>query len=79
VNQNIYLSKYSWQTMVRIGFVINPIAGMGGKVGLKGTDGVLEEALALGAKPIAKQKAYETLHHLLGAYEKGRLLEGRKH
>ena len=46
---------------IKIGFVVNPIAGMGGKVGLKGTDGVLEKALKLGAKPIAVKKTEETL------------------
>jgi predicted polyphosphate/ATP-dependent NAD kinase len=46
---------------VQIGFLINPIAGMGGRVGLKGTDGVLKKAVMLGAKSVAPQKADEML------------------
>jgi len=46
---------------VQIGFLVNPIAGMGGRVGLKGTDGVLKKAVMLGAKPVTPQKAEEML------------------
>ena len=41
----------------RVGFVVNPIAGMGGRVGLKGTDGVVEQARAAGATPTAGDRA----------------------
>jgi len=50
--------------MARIGFVVNPIAGMGGRVGLKGTDGVAAEAARLGAAPIANARALEALREL---------------
>jgi predicted polyphosphate/ATP-dependent NAD kinase len=54
----------------KIGFLVNPISGMGGRVGLKGTDGVLEEAVKLGAKPVASKKAEETLREYLNEYSK---------
>ena len=47
--------------MRRIGFLINPVAGMGGAVGLKGTDGNVEEARRRGASPQAKNRAQITL------------------
>jgi predicted polyphosphate/ATP-dependent NAD kinase len=50
---------------LRVGFLVNPIAGMGGKVGLKGTDGVVKEALKLGARPVASKKAEETIRDFL--------------
>jgi predicted polyphosphate/ATP-dependent NAD kinase len=49
----------------KIGFIVNPIAGMGGRVGLKGTDGVFEEAVNLGAIQISHSKAEETLKKYL--------------
>jgi len=45
-------------TSKRVGFIVNPIAGMGGSVGLKGTDGeAYFKALERGAKPVAPQRA----------------------
>ncbi len=47
-----------------IGFLINPIAGMGGRVGLKGTDELAPEAVHRGAQPIANERAREMLYQL---------------
>jgi len=50
--------------VLRLGFIVNPIAGMGGRVGLKGTDRVLEEALKRGAKPVSPLRGREFLLRL---------------
>ncbi len=50
--------------MNTIGFLINPVAGMGGAVGLKGTDGMLDEAIRRGARPMAASRARETIELL---------------
>jgi len=48
---------------MKVGFIVNPIAGMGGRVGLKGTDGVVDEAIKRGAKPVSPERAKEMLRH----------------
>ena len=52
--------------MKRLGFIVNPVAGIGGKVGLKGSDGeaVLKKALDLGATFESGQKALITMKAL---------------
>jgi predicted polyphosphate/ATP-dependent NAD kinase len=61
-----------------LGLIVNPVAGMGGAVGLKGTDGraVLKKAVALGAKPIAPTRAEFFLSELKLVDRKIRLAVG---
>ena len=48
--------------MKSIGLIVNPIAGMGGSVGLKGTDGeTYKKAIELGAKPTTPERIEKTL------------------
>ncbi|TKX81115.1 ATP-NAD kinase family protein [Halorubrum sp. SD626R] len=49
---------------MHVGFVMNPVAGMGGRVGLKGTDGKVAEAIARGAEPRAPDRARRALERL---------------
>ena len=49
----------------KLGLIINPVAGLGGSVGLKGSDGMVEEALARGAVPQSERRAQVALQELL--------------
>lgn len=55
--------------MKKIGLIINPIAGMGGSVGLKGTDNAAAEAFRRGAVPRAGDRARAALSELLSLKE----------
>lgn len=51
---------------MKLGFVINPMAGIGGSVALKGSDGqdIAEQALSLGALPQAQVRARTALEKI---------------
>jgi predicted polyphosphate/ATP-dependent NAD kinase len=60
---------------MNIGLLVNPIAGMGGRVGLKGTDGVVEEAIKRGASPVAPGRALEFLSALESVVSSSKLTD----
>jgi predicted polyphosphate/ATP-dependent NAD kinase len=51
---------------VKLGLVINPLAGIGGAVGLKGSDGrdIVEQALEKGAHPLAQDRTLSALSQM---------------
>ena len=50
----------------KLGFIVNPIAGIGGRVGLKGSDGpsIQKRAREMGAEPEAPRRAAQALRNI---------------
>lgn len=55
----------------KLGFIVNPVAGMGGRVGLKGSDGqeILQKARELGAVPESPKRAADALSRIANIKE----------
>lgn len=53
-------------SLPKLGLIVNPVAGLGGAVGLKGSDGesTQRQALAMGARPRAPERAIKALRRL---------------
>lgn len=58
----------------RLGVIINPLAGLGGSVALKGSDGVAAEAMARGAEPKAHLRLAQALEVILPYRDKVELI-----
>lgn len=60
----------------KIGLIVNPLAGIGGRVGLKGSDGIetVQKAFELGAEIVSPRRAVETLKELSSLKNEFRLV-----
>jgi predicted polyphosphate/ATP-dependent NAD kinase len=63
---NIYSQKKITNfNMFKLGLIVNPLAGLGGSVALKGSDGVAQQALAKGAVPKANLRTQIALNEIV--------------
>lgn len=60
--------------LFRLGLLINPLAGLGGRAALKGSDGVVDQALAMGVEPLAQQRVRVALEVLLPLRDRVKIL-----
>jgi predicted polyphosphate/ATP-dependent NAD kinase len=51
--------------VLRLGLLINPLAGVGGPAALKGSDGMADAARERGSEPLAERRAQATLTELV--------------
>ena len=60
----------------KVGLIVNPIAGLGGRTGLKGSDGekIQRRARALGGEPVAPRRAIESLEQLVSIMDRIELI-----
>ena len=60
----------------KLGLIVNPIAGIGGRVGLKGSDGpvILQKAIELNAKSESPERTVEALKRLVDIREEIELI-----
>lgn len=61
---------------MKLGLIVNPLAGIGGRVGLKGSDGIdiVKKALSMGAKITSPNRAIESLQELVQYKDKFELI-----
>jgi predicted polyphosphate/ATP-dependent NAD kinase len=55
----------------KVGLIVNPVAGMGGRVALKGSDGreTIRKAIELGATPLSGQRTVEALKRFVSTHK----------
>lgn len=63
----------------KLGLIVNPVAGLGGSVGLKGSDGMVAEALRRGAVPQAEHRAHTAMEQLTAFREELTVYTGPGH